>query len=286
MLLLLAACSSSVGHSSPEGGAGSREGAPTSPGPGWHLSWSDEFDGSALDPGTWTVEDRSTFGDGGKELACLMNRPQNVTLESGVLVLRAQRERTPLRCGAHDSRFPGGRDYSSAFISTKGAKDWMYGRFEIRAKLPTAPGTSQGLWPAFWLRPVTGGTGELDVLEAIGGGAGSPEPGQVHQTIWYDYDGTHPKESAAVTLPKGSPSDGFHVYAVEWEKGAMRWYVDGVKTFERTTQTTTWLDEAFAQPMFLRLNLAVGGTWPGSPDASTRFPADFLVDYVRVYERA
>lgn len=252
----------------------------------WHLVWSDEFDGDHLDHAVWSVEDRSTFGDGGKQLACLMDRPENVSVSSGRLVLRAQRESTPLVCGAHDARFPGGRDYSSGFVSTKGTRDWLYGRFEIRAKLPTAPGSSTGLWPAFWMRPTGGGTGELDVLEAVGGPVGSPEPASVHQTIWYDYDGTHPQQSRAVALPSGSPSDGFHVYALDWAKGSMRWSVDGTVTYERTRATTPWLDEAFARPMFLRLNLAVGGSWPGAPDADTRFPADFLVDYVRVYAQS
>jgi len=252
--------------------------------PGWKLVWHDEFSGRALRPGKWLVEDRSTFGEGNGELACLMDRADNVVLRDGVLSLRAQRESAPLLCGAADSRFPQGREYSSAMISTKGKADWTYGRFEIRARLPTQQATSKGLWPAFWLRPTDGGVGELDALEAIGGGAGSQEWNQVHHTIWYDYASSFPKQSTSVTFPSGSPSDGFHTYVVTWRRGSIRWYVDRRLTYARTRISTPWLDQAFNRPFFLRLNLAVGGSWPGEPDAATAFPADYAIDYVRVYQ--
>ncbi len=238
-----------------------------------------------MDASRWRIEDRSTYGDGNSELACLMNRPENLQVSGGVLRMIARREASPIRCGSSDSRFPGGRHYTSAHLSTKGRTDWTYGRFEVRAKLPTQAGTSKGLWPAFWLRPTAGGTGELDVLEAIGSGAGGSESTKVHQTIWYDYTGTHRHEPATVTVPNSAPSADYHVYAAEWEPGAIRWYVDGELTYSRTTSTTPWLDSAFNKPFYLRLNLAVGGSWPGSPDASTRLPASYDVDYVRVYQR-
>ena len=248
---------------------------------GWRLVWSDEFDG-ALDPADWAVDHLSTFGDGNKELACLMNRPANVVTTGGTLSLRARHETTPLACGSNDSRFPGGRSYSSALVRTK--QTWTYGRFEIRAKLPVAPGTSKGLWPGFWLRPAAGGTGELDILEAIGSTGAGNTSDEIHQTIWYDYVGTHPKETyTAVT--GFDASAGWHTYAAEWEPGVIRWYVDGKLTFTRSTSTTTWLTSAFSKPFFVRLNLSVGGSWPGSPDAATAFPADYSIDYLRVYQR-
>ncbi|GAB3592731.1 glycoside hydrolase family 16 protein [Angustibacter peucedani] len=254
--------------------------------PGWNLVWADEFTGDALDPRRWKAEDHSTFGEGNGELACLMSRPSNVVLGDGVLRLRALRETPPLPCNAEDTRFPAGRDYSSAMLSTKGLASWTYGRFEIRAKLPTQAGTSAGLWPAFWLRPVDGGVGELDILEAIGSGAGSTESDAVHHTLWYDYSGTQRKQSTTATFPPGtSPSDGFHVYATEWDKGAIRFFVDGRLTFQRTVADTPWLGDAFSRPFFMRVNLAVGGSWPGAPTATTLLPADYAVDYVRVYQR-
>lgn len=254
---------------------------------GWHLAWHDEFEGESVDRAKWRVEDRSTFGDGNGELACLMDRPHNVGVDDGALALRAVAEDPPLRCGDSDERMPRGRQYSSAMLSTRGTADWVYGRFEARARLPTEPGASQGLWPAFWLRPTDGGVGELDVVEAVGTGpdaSGTDEARSVHQTLWYDYSGAHPRETTTVVLPD-VPSDGFHTYAVEWDPGAVRWYVDGRMTYSRDTATTPWLDEALARPFFLRVNLAVGGRWPGAPDGTTKLPATLAVDYVRVFQR-
>lgn len=254
--------------------------------PGWRLVWADEFSGRSLDQHRWKAQDRSTFGNGNGELACLMARPANIVLGDGQVRLRALREQPPLPCGVKDDRFPAGRPYSSAMISTQGLTSWTYGRFEIRARLPTHAGTSAGLWPAFWLRPDDGGKGELDVLEAIGSGPGGAESTSVHHTLWYDYSGTVRKQSSTTTFPSGSsPSDGFHVYAMEWERDSIRFYVDGRLTYRRTLETTPWLHDAFARPFFLRLNLAVGGSWPGAPTSQTQLPADYAIDYVRVYQR-
>ncbi|MFZ0159587.1 MAG: family 16 glycosylhydrolase [Kineosporiaceae bacterium] len=251
-------------------------------------AWVDDFSGTALDPGAWTALNTSTFGDGNLELACLTSRSSNLAVDGGALALTARREASPLACGSADTRFPGGRDYSSAFIQTKGKKAFTYGRFAMRAKLPTAQGVSKGLWPGFWMRPVDGGVGELDITEAIGsGGTGTPstvEATRVHQSIHYDYVPTHPMQKAVATFPTGStPSNGLHTYAVEWDPGQIQWFVDGRLTQTRTTSTTPWLATAFSRPMYLRLNLAVGGRWPGSPDDATAFPASYLIDAVSVH---
>ncbi|WP_460459430.1 family 16 glycosylhydrolase [Angustibacter peucedani] len=252
---------------------------------GWKLAWSDEFNGSTLDSATWNVENNSTYGEGNLEMACLMNRPQNVSVQGGYLSLTARRETTPIKCGNNDSRFPNGRDYTSGHITTKGKKAFTYGRFEIRAKLPTSKGDSKGLWPAFWLRPETGSVGELDVMEAIGSNATGTEYNKLHQTIHYDYNGTYPRAGFDATMPSGLPSDGWHTYTTEWEKGAIRWYVDGVLTFQRTAATTPWIDDAFNRPFYMRLNLSVGGRWPGAPEDTTKMPSSYDIDYVRVYQR-
>lgn len=247
--------------------------------------WADEFSGTALDTSSWTALNDSTFGDGNLELACLTSRPENVLVGDGALALTARREPTPLTCGSADARFPGGRDYSSAFLQTKGKRAFTYGRFAMRAKLPTAPGASQGLWPAFWMRPVDGGTGELDIMEAIGSGPNTgAEATRVHQSLHYDYRPTYPMQTAIATFPAGTaPSDGWHTYAVEWDPGQIQWFLDGRLTLTRTTATTPWLTSAFSRPMYLRLNLAVGGRWPGSPDDATAFPAGYAIDQVSVH---
>jgi beta-glucanase (GH16 family) len=252
--------------------------------PGWQLSWSDNFSGATLDPAKWQVEDKSTFGNGNGELACLMNRPANVRVADGRLSLTAVHESSPVVCGDNDTRFPNGRDYTSAMISTKGKEAWHEGKFEIRAMLPLTPGSSKGLWPAFWMRPESGtGDGELDVLEAVGtADQDDPEAGAVHQTLWYDEQGTHPKQSQVVKVD--NPAAGFHTYGVQWRHGRMDWYIDDKVVFSRDQTTTPWLDDAFAGKFFLRLNLAVGGTFPGTPNQSTRLPASMVVDWVKVYQ--
>jgi beta-glucanase (GH16 family) len=254
-------------------------------GRGWPLVWSDEFEGSALDPGRWSAEDRSTFGDGNLELACLMDRPGNVDVGDGVLALTARREAAPLRCGSSDERFPTGRSYSSGFVSTEGLASWRYARVEVRAALPTTTGTSQGLWPALWMRPVDLGNGEIDIMEALGTGADQAEAGLIHQTLHHDYDGERPKIGVVPELPAGFDPTAFHTYAVQTQPGRIDWLVDGEVTFSVDTERADWVDEILSSPYFLRMNLAVGGRWPGSPDASTRLPAAMRVDWVRVYQR-
>jgi beta-glucanase (GH16 family) len=170
-------------------------------------------------------------------------------------------------------------------ISTQGKASWRGGRFAVRASLPLPAGSSKGLWPAFWLRPDGGpADGEVDAMEAIGtADPADPEAGVVHQTLWYDEQGTHPQQGHLAKVA-GGPGEGFHTYAVEWRDGHVRWSVDGRQTFARDRSTTPWLDDALDAAFFIRLNLAVGGRFPGSPEASTRFPADMVVDWVRVYQ--
>jgi beta-glucanase (GH16 family) len=254
--------------------------------PGWRLAWSDDFAGSRLNTAKWQVENQSTFGDGNSELACLTSRPVNLRVAGGQLSLTAARENPPLVCGDADKRFPNGRDYSSAMISTQGKESWHEGKFEIRAKLPVTPGSSQGLWPAFWMRPDTGpGDGELDILEAIGtANPNDSEAASVHQTLWYDENGTYPKQSKAVRVGGGGPAAGFHTYGAQWRDGRIDWLIDGKVVFSRDESNTPWLNQAFAGRFFLRLNLAVGGTFPGSPTAATGLPASMVVDWVKVYQ--
>jgi beta-glucanase (GH16 family) len=280
LLLALAAASCTASGDAAAPGAGS--GAP--PAEGWRQVWADEFDGGSLEPQRWQVEDRSTFGDGNLELACLMDRPENVAVSGGVLHLTARREAQGLACGESDTRFPQGRPYSSGMVSTRGRASWTNGRFEIRARLPTTPGRSQGLWPAMWLRPDDGGEGEIDIMEAVGSQSQTPAT-RVHQTVWSGEAGALTKESTTATLPSGTTDSAFHVYAVEWGQHSLQFTVDGQVTFRRTDHQVPWLADVH-RAFFLRLNVAVGGRWPGEPSASTALPASMDVDYVRVFQRA
>jgi beta-glucanase (GH16 family) len=237
--------------------------------PGWKLVWHDEFDGSALDSSKWLAKD-NTYVD--YDLACITDAGANISVSGGMATLRAQKQQSS--CGSQT------RGYTTAYLTTEGKKAFTYGRFEVRARTPTGPNDSTGLWPAFWLRPDGGGVGEIDVVELPGGAAYYKA---ATQSIFYDY--TPIKQDNRYTFPHGYPADGFHTYATEWEPGSLRWYIDGVQVYARDRSTTPWFDKAFSRPFHLRLNFQVGG-WLGDPTASTKFPAGFEVDYVRAWQRS
>ena len=256
-----------------------QENAPPPKDAKWKLTWSDEFNGSngsAIDRSKWVVEAGGT-GWGNHELEYYTTRPQNAFIKDGTLVIQARRENYRGTDGVS-------RNYTSARLKTAGRFSQAYGRFEARIKIPSG----QGMWPAFWMLgddvDKTGwpACGEIDIMENIG-----KEPSTVHGSIhgpgFVGSDGM----GALYTLPaKRRFTDDFHIFAVEWESNAIRFYVDDALYVTRTRADLRpgwkWV---FDHPFFLLLNLAVGGDWPGNPDATTVFPQAMLVDYVRVYER-
>ncbi|MFW5995419.1 MAG: glycoside hydrolase family 16 protein, partial [Spirochaetia bacterium] len=245
----------------------------------FELVWSDEFEGDELDTSKWsymhgTGEQFGLEGWGNNELQYYTDREENIYIEDDKLHIRARDE-------DHE-----GMEYTSARIRSIDKGDWRYGRFEIRARLPEG----QGIWPAVWMLPsddVYGGwaaSGEIDILELVG-----QEPDVVHGTL--HYGGEWPDNTSSGSsfeLDSGTFSDDFHVFALEWEEGEMRWYVDG----EYYQTQTQWHTDGYAfpapfdQPFHLLLNVAVGGDWPGNPDDTTDFPQEMVVDYVRVYQKA
>lgn len=260
--------------------AAEQKAAPAAPASrsGWTLTWSDEFDGpdgSGPDPAKWVMETGGS-GWGNNELEYYTSRRQNVHLEKGDLVIEAIKEKFT---------GPGGveRPYTSARLKTEARFSQRYGRFEARIRVPSG----QGVWPAFWLLgedfPTAGWPrcGEIDVMENVG-----KEPATIHGSLHGPgYFGETPL-TATYTLAQGRFSDGFHTFAVEWEEGAIRFYVDDVLYQTRTPASLPagkhWV---FDHPFYVILNLAVGGNMPGPPDDSTVFPQRMLVDYVRVYAR-
>jgi len=244
----------------------------------WILTWSDEFNGpngSPVDPSKWVAETGGN-GWGNKELEYYTARPANAHLQDGNLVIKVLQE-----------KYSGEgvtRNYTSARLKTLGKFSQAYGRFEARMKIPRG----QGMWPAFWMmgddieRVNWPACGEIDIMENIG-----KEPAIVHGSIHgpgFD-DGDL---EANFSLPPGHAlADDFHVYAVEWEPDAIRFYLDDhlytTRTHADMRPGWKW---SFDHPFFLLFNVAVGGDWPGSPDVSTVFPQTMLVDYVRVYRRA
>ncbi|MEP6741377.1 MAG: glycoside hydrolase family 16 protein [bacterium] len=246
----------------------------------WSLVWSDEFNrpsGSAVDSNKWSF-DIGGNGWGNNEFETYTSRTENAHLEDGKLVIKALKETLTGPDGTS-------RNFTSARLLTKNKFSRAFGRFEARIKIPFG----QGIWPAFWMLGNNIDTarwpncGEIDIMENIG-----KEPSIVHGTFHGPgYSGAS-GVSAAYALPSGQKfSDDFHTFAVEWEPNVMRFYVDGLLYKTRTPADlpagTSWV---FDHPFFIILNVAVGGGWPGNPDATTVFPQQMLVDYVRVYQRA
>lgn len=239
------------------------------------LVWGDEFDAPSLDYAKWGVAE-DAFGGGNQELQIYTDRAKNVRVENGHLVLEAHRDNAGISGTV--------REYSSAKIRTKHRGDWKYGRIEVRAKLPIG----QGVWPAIWMLPtddVYGGwaaSGEIDIMEYRG-----QTPNEVLGTL--HYGGGWPENTntgSSFILPKGTFHDDFHVFSIDWSEGKIVWSIDG-KPYQTQTQ---WRSDGgpypapFDQRFYLLLNLAIGGNFLGNPDATTQFPQQFLIDYVRVYQ--
>ncbi len=258
-----------------KGTPGSNDSAHQTVNPNWKLVWSDEFDGDSIDTSKWNFEiDGKGGGNGEQEY--YTDKPENAHVENGHLLITAIKGGTDSEGNKHK--------FTSARMTTKGKFSWKYGRFEARIKVPTG----KGAWPAFWLMPedsVYGGwasSGELDIMEEVG-----DKPSTLFGTIHYgDKWPGNVHTGDKFVLPSGNLCDDWHVYAVEWEEGVIRWYIDG-NLYETQTK---WYTKAapfpapFDQKFFIILNFAVGGAWPGPPSSSTPFPQTMDVDYVRVYQ--
>jgi beta-glucanase (GH16 family) len=215
-------------------------------------------------------------GWGNNELETYTNRTQNAHLQDGNLVITAIKETFTGPDGIT-------RQYTSARLKTAGLFEQKYGRFEARIKITQG----QGMWPAFWMLGNNIGTagwpacGEIDIMENIG-----KEPSIAHGSMHGPgYSGANGL-TGGYTLPSGKLADDFHIFAIEWEASAVRFYVDGNLYETRTPADLpagkTWV---FDHPFFILLNVAVGGDWPGNPDNTTVFPQTMSVDYVRVYTK-
>jgi len=233
---------------------------------GWTLAWADEFNGTSLDTSKWNIEVNGN-GGGNNELQYYTARPENVRVAGGELVIEARKEAYM------------GKQYTSGRITTQNKASWQYGRMEARMKIPTGKGT----WPAFWMLGNSISTvgwpasGEIDIMEHVNSEAFT------HGTIhWSNQNNAYANYGG----PSGNLDfSQFHVYAVEWDASAIRWYVDGNKFHEVSIAGGINGTSEFHAPYFFLFNLAVGGNWPGNPDASTVFPHRMQVDYVRVYRK-
>lgn len=242
--------------------------------PGYTLDWADEFNGTALDASIWSHQNGDgcpgNCGWGNNELQYYTNRPQNLFFQDGKLVIEANKESFS------------GKSYTSSKILTSGKKKIKYGRIDIRAKLPTG----QGIWPAFWMMPqddVYGGwpaSGEIDIMEMVG-----HEPNRTHGTVHYGTGWNDRKNiSKSTTTSTGTLHDKFYVYSLEWKEDEIKWFLDGNLFATLTKADLGAYNYPFNEYFYLIFNLAVGGNWPGNPNAATYFPQWLIVDYVRVYK--
>ncbi len=248
-----------------------------SPGDALTLVWSDEFNGTALDPDTWFfatgdgTEAGLPGGWGNNELQYYL--PDSAQLSGGVLRITARREAF------------GGLNYTSARINTQDRFAFRYGRIEASIKLPAG----QGLWPAFWMLSqdspygTWAATGEIDIMEAINlGGTGGNE---IFGTIHYGAPFPGNQFTSIEYIPSEDVTAGFHTYAIEWDATEIRWYFDDTlyATQNSWFSTAAPFPAPFDQPFHILLNVAVGGNLPGNPNVDTVFPATMEVDWVRVY---
>jgi hypothetical protein len=235
--------------------------------PGKALVWSDEFNGEAIDLQNWTY-DLGASGWGNQELQNYTSSSDNAYLSNGNLLIVAEDE---------------GNQYTSARMKSIGLQEFQYGRIDVRAVLPFG----QGIWPAIWMLggnfPSAGwpACGEIDIMELIGSA-----PNVVHGTVHFGADWTqHNYVGQATNLPFGqSFADEFHVYSIDWDENGITWLLDDTPFYSIDANVTGSQPYPFDNPFFFILNVAVGGQWPGYPNASTTFPQFMAIDYVRVFQ--
>lgn len=240
----------------------------------WQLVWNDEFDYIGLPDSTkWSYDtDGNSWGWGNNEAQYYTaNDSSNAFVNDGLLTITAK----------IDSM--GGKKYTSARLITKDKGDWLYGRFEIKAKLPTGLGT----WPAIWMLSTDweyGGwpaSGEIDIMENVGF---IPDTiiGTVHTESYNHMIGTQKTDS--IFIPTNSTD--FHVYSLEWEQSEIRVFVDNAHYFTFNNEGKSIKEWPFNKRFHLLLNLAIGGNWGGQKGVDdSLFPHRFYIDYVRVYQK-
>jgi len=230
------------------------------------LVWEENFDGEVLNEEAWNFE----LGDGCPHMCGWGNNEkqiytrENHRLKDGFLFITAQKD---------------GSNYSSTRITTKGKKEFKYGRMEARLKLPL--GT--GVWPAFWMLgsnidkvgwPMCG---EIDIMEYVG-----REPGTLFTTLHTKDSHGNSKNTRKAAV--AGIDEGFHTYAAEWTESEISFYVDGhhFYTFEpENSSEEVW---PFDQPFYFLLNLAIGGNFGGKEVDDSIFPVEYVIDYIRVYQ--
>jgi beta-glucanase (GH16 family) len=239
--------------------------------PGYSLVWSDEFSGNSLDLNNWNQELGSGNGGwGNNELESYTNSLKNTFVSNGNLIIEARKENI------------GANGYTSGRMTTQEKKFFKFGRIDIRAKLPVG----KGIWPALWMlgTNITSvgwpACGETDIMELIG-----TYPSTVYGTLhWSNTVGIHTSKGSNYSLLSGDFSKQFHVFSLTWAENNMQLYVDDQKYLDISISDVGADSYPFNADQFLIFNVAVGGSWPGSPDNTTEFPQRMFVDYIRVFQ--
>ena len=246
---------------------------------GWEPVWSDEFDYRGLpDPAKWDYEDG--FIRNHEAQFYTRARRENARVENGMLILEARREPFQIPNGSPNANGRRFADYTSASLHTRGRMNWTYGRLEMRARLPQG----KGVWPAFWTLGDNVGTvgwpacGEIDIMEFVG-----HDPNLIYGTSHYQVAGKQASDGAHFMT--GLTHGDFHVYAVEWDRDKIDFYVDDhLYHTTRVDSAGTGADNPFRRPHYLLLNFALGGEWGGPIDDGI-LPQRYLIDYVRVFRK-
>ena len=255
----------------------------------WELVWSDEFDGNSLDMDKWSYNIWPPRNVNDEDQA-YTPRAKNARVEDGMLVVEAHREDFE------------GASYTSGRVHSSGKGDFLYGRFEVRAKLPSG----QGTWPAIWMLPSNPFTyattcqddkdwqssddcdawpnsGEIDIMEHVGYQMNHIH-GTVHTKAYYWVEWEQRKGRILID----DVAEAFHVYALEWSPDKIDIFVDDSLYFTYVNENKGWEEWPFDQPFHLIFNIAVGGVWgrSGGPIDDSVFPQRMLIDYARVYQLA
>jgi hypothetical protein len=235
---------------------------------GYELVWQDEFEADHLsDDYTFEI---GTGSNGWGNNESQYYREENTRLDQGYLVIQAKKENFQ------------GREYTSSRIITEGKKEFKYGRFDIRARMPFG----QGIWPAIWMLGANFRQvgwpfcGEIDIMEMIGG---QGREATVHGTVHWQSNEGYANFGHSRTLQDRTLADQFHVFSIIWDENRIEWLIDN-QSYGAIDIRPSHLDE-FREKFFFIFNVAVGGNWPQYPDETTTFPQEMWIDYVRVFQQ-
>ncbi len=229
--------------------------------PSMNLLWSDEFNGDNIDLNNWTHEVGEEWFN--NELQAYSDDSAYSSVSDGKLTITARNL---------------GGNYISARMITQDKMEFQYGRVDIRARLPKG----QGIWPALWMLGANinevgwPACGEIDIMELVG-----HEPNIIHGTAHYENNG-HQFKGRGKGIDQEDFSERFHVFSIVWERDYIIWLLDGKEYLILSENVIQGFP--FRAPYFFIFNVAVGGDWPGNPDATTVFPQSMEVDYIRVFQ--